>query len=116
MAIKIRYLPGTRVVPLAVVSWHPAMDFAFEQVYYVYQEVLGRHPVLTGAQEDAHSDGSLHFGRGEDPRCRAADFDDDDINGGQKVRMRAMLVLRLGSQFDVIWETQHLHIEYQYRP
>lgn len=113
--VRVRYLTGRRV-PLAAISpLHPAMEFAVEQAWIVYKHFLGRDPIVTGAQEDAHAGGSLHYGAFPDPRLRALDFDDDGITSEGKADIGAELKKRLGSQFDVIWESDHLHIEYDVR-
>ncbi len=110
--MKVRYLTGRRV-PLAVVSpLHPAMEFAMEQVWIVYERRLRRAPVITGAQEDAHSKNSLHYGLFPDVRIRALDFDDDGISDEVKEGMLEDLKDYLGTQFDLDWEVDHLHIEY----
>lgn len=113
--MRVRYLRQRRVPLAAISSLHPAMEFANEQVWIVYRQVLGRDPVVTGAQEDAHSDGSLHYGLFPDPRLRALDYDDDGITATQKVLIAEELRMRLGNQFDIIWEGHHLHVEYDVR-
>lgn len=110
--MKVRYLSGRRVPLAAISGLHPAMQFACEQVWIVYREVLGRDPVITGAQEDAHDDGSLHYGAFPDIRLRALDFDDDGITEDQKTEIKTKVAARVGNQFDIIWETHHLHVEY----
>lgn len=112
--MRVRYLSGRRV-PVSLLSLHPSMEFANEQVWIVYRHVLGRDPIITGGQEDAHSNGSLHFGLFPDPRARALDYDDDEISEDQKIQIKQLLEARLGNQFDVVWESHHLHIEYQVR-
>lgn len=110
--MKVRYLSERRVPLAAISGLHPAMAFAQEQVWIVYRMAVGRDPVITGAQEAAHSEGSLHYGLFPDPRLRALDFDDDDISEAQRVIIQTALRERLGSQFDVVWESNHLHVEY----
>ncbi|NIR76795.1 MAG: hypothetical protein GWO12_17090 [Gemmatimonadetes bacterium] len=101
-------------MPLAVVEWHPAMLFAHEVVDRVYRKFTGEDAMLTAAQEDAHGEHSLHFGIEDDPRCRAADYADDGVDdrGAVLTETRA----RLGSEFDVVWEGDHLHVEYDPEP
>lgn len=112
--VKLRYLTGRRV-PLAFFDNHPAMIFAAEQVWIVWNLITGRDPVFTGGQEDAHSDGSRHFGLYPDPRCRAFDVADDYLNHDQKEEAISELRKRLGNQFDILWELDHLHVEYDPR-
>lgn len=115
--MKVRYLSERRV-PLAAISpLHPAMEFACEQVWIVYERRLNRAPIITGAQEDAHSENSLHYGKFPDPRLRALDFDDNvcsDPNHVDEVKEGIIedLIDYLGTQFYIVWERDHLHVEY----
>lgn len=110
--MKIRYLDG-RKVPVGTVRWHPAMMFAHEVVDRVFRLRYGQQATLTGAQEDAHGKGSLHYGIEGDPRCRAADYADDPVPANDRMGCREEIMARLGSEFDVVWEARHLHVEYQ---
>lgn len=109
--MRTRYLSWRRV-PLAVVEWHPALLFAFEAVDRVFRRHIGRDAVLTAAQEDAHGEGSLHFGVEGDPRCRAADFSFDGVPDNKKIAISSELRRRLGEDFDVVVEADHFHVEY----
>jgi hypothetical protein len=88
------------------------MLFAHAQVDRCYREVLGRDAIMTGAQEDAHGPGSLHFGTRDDIRCRAADYDDDNVSSAERSEIKRRLDRRLGIDFDVVWEVTHLHVEF----
>lgn len=115
--MRVRYLPSPkRSVPVGLIEWHPAMLMCHETVDHTFLEVIGREAILTGAQEDAHSRGSLHFGLAPDIRCRAADYSDDGVTKPQRVRIKSRLAWRLGKNFDIVWEKYHLHIEYQPKP
>lgn len=110
--MRIRYLPSTRTVPLGVVVWHPAMIFALGQIDRGFRKVTGKEAILTGGQEEAHSLGSLHYGTKDDFQCRAADFADDGITADQKKFLTIDLQSRLGHDFDIVWEANHLHVEF----
>jgi hypothetical protein len=84
-------------------------------------------PVVTGLQEDGHSEGSLHYGAGlGDLRCRAGDL---RIPSRRKVSLgdtevkQVVSKLRelLGPSFDVVLEKNsrgylsHIHIEADFK-
>ena len=113
--MRIRYLSERRT-PLAVVEWHPAMLYAHQVVDNVFRAYTGSEATLTGAQEDAHSDGSKHFGTSDDFRCRAGDYADDPVKPEQRPEIEAELQRRLGANFDIVWERYHLHVEFDPEP
>ncbi len=129
--MRMAYLKRRRV-PLAVIEWHPSMKFALIIIDSVFLAYTNRDALMTAAQEDAHSEDSLHFGivsnnpDATDPRCRAADFSAADIEEIQAAAMERELQAGLGKHFDVVFEyttvdketgprpqtLHHLHIEF----
>jgi len=66
----------------------------------------GQELVITSARDGMHSAGSLHYyGRAID--CRTKYFSEED-----KKRVFEELQADLGADYDVIWHTSHIHIEY----
>lgn len=76
-----------------------------EQVYGIY----GNDCTVTSGRGDSHSRESFHYaGRAVDIRTR--DIDSDTLTAIVSVLKR-----KLGKNFDVILESNHLHVEYQPR-
>ena len=62
---------------------------------------------ITSGTEGKHKKGSLH------PDGLAIDIRSNSLSGITKAEVAAALQERLGAQFDVIAETDHIHIEFQ---
>lgn len=76
-----------------------------DQVYREYKIEL----VITSVVDGRHSKTSLHYsGNGADLRTR--NFPEEDHE-----RIRAEIKDRLGEDFDVILESDHIHMEFQPR-
>ena len=74
----------------------------------VYSE-HGHNLTLTSALDGKHSSQSLHYvGQAIDLRTR-------DVPEDLRKTLRKKIAQRLGSDFDVILEKTHIHIEYQPR-
>lgn len=93
---------------LSFIELHPAIRYALDVVSYV----AGRdyRPVITSAQDSTHAARSLHYGRVGDVRCRAIDVRMPLPRYIE--RLVKELGRRLGPDFDIVPETDHLHIEY----
>ena len=63
--------------------------------------------VVTSGDEGRHMAGSLHY------EGKALDFRTRDLPAHSKPAMFAEVQERLGSDFDVVLEKTHLHIEWQ---
>lgn len=70
---------------------------------------LGYEVVITSACDGTHSAGSLHYeGKALDLRCSVAwGFSTADCQA-----IEAMMAERLGTGYDVVLESTHLHVEY----
>lgn len=101
-------------VPLTL---HPACEHALNVVDRVWFRVTGEHPIVTGLQEEGHSQNSLHYGILGDVRCRAFDIRVRNLTEEEKEEIDSELNLRLGGgfEFDIVWEPSHMHCEYQPR-
>lgn len=91
---------------------HPSLLHALEVTDRVFRAVTGKHAVVTGLQEEGHSEESRHYGRENDVRCRAFDVRIRDFQPSQLESILKELRVRLPSvEFDVVLESSHLHIE-----
>lgn len=61
---------------------------------------------VTSANDSTHMDGSLHY------QDRALDFRTADMSPSQVARWAEEIRARLGPGFDVIIESDHLHVEH----
>ena len=65
--------------------------------------VMGCEPVITSTYEGRHMAGSLHYANlsidFRIPACSKRDIDDK-------------LHISLGKDYDIVWEKDHIHIEY----
>lgn len=93
--------PGVRIAGL-----RPEILFAIVAAERAYAE-LGADCVLTACVDGKHSPGSLHY------VGQAVDFRTSTITAEKRQSLTARLRSALGEDFDVILETDHLHIEYQ---
>ena len=72
------------------------------EVAVIVWEIERQELVITSTYEGNHSEGSLHY-------CDEA----VDIRSWQKARkVRDEIKRRLGKDYDVIYESDHIHIEY----
>ncbi len=71
----------------------------------VYTE-LGVNCVITSGRDSKHGDGSLHYlGHALDLRIR-------NMTAKQVVEAHIQLANRLGAQYDVVLESNHIHVEF----
>ena len=100
--------------PVAI-EWHPSAVHGIEVASRVVWKFANKHLVVTGAQEEGHSEKSLHYGIPGDIRCRAFDIRTSDFSKPQIKDIVAELKLRLcaGKEFDVVLEDDHIHVEAQ---
>lgn len=99
---------------VSLIGLQPQMRLVLKYVDIVY-ESFGQEPVITAGTESTndnkfiHSAGSYHpFGFALDFRTRY--FTKDVID-----EIVETLKINLGSEYDVIYEGNHLHIEFNYQ-
>ena len=68
--------------------------------------ITGREAVITSAKDRSHSPNSLHY-KGLAVDIRTHGVDDVDLD-----RLRVHLAEALGKSWDVVLESDHMHIEY----
>tara|TARA_Y100000310_G_scaffold336832_1_gene422402 strand:+ start:1579 stop:1881 length:303 start_codon:yes stop_codon:yes gene_type:complete len=96
----MRLKPGVRIRGLRPEAW-----FAFYVADQVYME-LSAEAVMTSGVEGRHSHGSIHYAGG------AFDLRISNIPGAEQLA-RDRLAERIGADFDVVLEGNHIHVEYQ---
>jgi len=93
------------VKPGVVLGSMPEMEYARRIVARVYER-SGYQLTVTSGYDGSHSAVSLHYkGLAEDYRTR-------DLRPGDLDRIVAEIRATLGSDYDVIVEADHLHVEY----
>ena len=92
--------PGVRITGLR----NEAL-FAAVVAYSIYSEE-GYEMIITSGTDGSHSRGSKHYcGDAFDLRTR-------HLGAGDAERIRDRLTSALGSEFDVILESTHIHVEF----
>lgn len=87
----------------------PQMNFALIILREIYEEEK-IDLWITSIDDSRHSRGSLHYkGRAFDLRTRHMA---GGYTGSQAKRITAKIKSRLGKEFDVILEGNHIHLEY----
>ena len=72
----------------------------------VHQLVVGRKAVITSGRDGKHKTNSLHYaGKAIDIRTR-------DLKKSLVQKLARALRSKLGGKFDVVVETDHIHIEF----
>lgn len=100
MALEIK--SGVRVQGL-----RPETLLAIQVIEGAYRDAGISVATLTAAIDGKHMPGSLHY-----VGC-AVDFRIRDIPQEQREPLRASIARRLTSDYDVVLEGDHFHIEYQ---
>lgn len=98
----MRLKDGVRVHGL-----RPEMVIVLLAAYEVFEATLGVELVVTSAIDGKHSRGSLHYvGQALDLRIR-------HMTEGEPEKAAVALRARLGKDYDVILESNHIHVEFQ---
>jgi len=93
------------VKPGVVLGSMPEMEYARRIVARVYAR-FGYELTVTSGYEGSHDAASLHYkGLAEDYRTR-------DLRPGDVERIASEIRAMLGTDYDVIVETNHLHVEF----
>jgi hypothetical protein len=87
------------------VGIQPGILKAFARIEEVYQH-FGEEAVITSLNDGNHMKGSFHYkGLAIDLRTRYFDYPTIEM-------VMIELKLKLGDEYDIIFETNHIHIEY----
>ena len=84
----------------------PEMVLATVVIDAVYTE-LGVPTVITSAVDGQHSENSLHY------TGLALDFRTNTLPPDFQGKLLNLVTTRLGAEFDVVLEEDHLHVEFQ---
>lgn len=90
---------GVKLHPATV--WSVAMPIIFQ----IYTD-FGVTPVITSGMDGKHMPGSLHFGG------LAFDFRTRHVGAAELPQLVAQITEALGDEFDVVLESDHLHVEF----
>ena len=95
--------PGVRIDNL-----HPEMVHAITILDRIYQ-LFGYTLVITSGNDGKHMDGSLHYAN----PLQAVDTRINFMSHKEAELIARIAKELLGSDFDVVLEPNHLHVEYQ---
>ena len=83
---------------------HPKIYEAIGKVAYIYAS-YGSDLVITSARDSKHGGNSLHYvGKAFDIRVWNIDTD--------LIKLTGFIASELGNEYDVVFEVNHIHIEY----
>src|SRR5690606_29818565 len=83
----------------------PRLEAQLPTICRIYEQYAGFPPTITCGREGTHLPNSLHYeGRAIDLRTR-------DLSASQKLEIRAALAERLGPDWDIVLEADHMHVE-----
>lgn len=92
--------------PGVVLALRPEMASALPAIDRAFYAGAGHEATITSGKDGVHMTTSLHYaGLAVDVRTR-------DLSASQIEAVRAALARELGSNFDVVVESDHIHIEY----
>lgn len=69
-------------------------------------EILEKDLTITSANDSQHMRGSLHY------KDLALDIRTRDLTKDETVGLKELLEIHLGPDYDIIIESNHIHIEY----
>lgn len=84
----------------------PQMAIAYTVACAVYMERAGVHCWITSASDGKHGLNSLHY------KGQALDLRTNSLAPERAMAVHASLKAALGDQFDVVLESDHIHLEY----
>lgn len=85
----------------------PEILLALVIAEHIYWDVSGHELVVTEVTGGKHMSNSLHYSG------LAADLRTHDLTSAEESQIFKRLAAALGSEFDVVLESDHLHVEYQ---
>lgn len=84
----------------------PQLAIAYTIALDVYREKAGTVCVITSASDGTHGPNSLHY------RGKALDLRTNSLRPDQIHPVFVALKTALGAQFDVVLESDHIHLEF----
>lgn len=83
---------------------HPKIYWAISQIGDIYEKVYGLDLTITSCRDSKHGEGSLHYvGKAFDIRIWGV---------ATPERLTKLIQDRLGDDFDVVYEVNHIHCEF----
>jgi len=100
-------IPGCEVASgrVCLIGVQPVMARGAMKLAGVYRQ-RGYFPVITSAVDGVHSPTSLHY------RGLALDFRTRTVPADERQALRDAIAKALGPDFDVVLESDHLHVEW----
>jgi len=94
---------------------HPSITWAIFEIDYTVRNFLGYEGVITSGNDyDGHVEGSRHYsGMAFGLRTWTSETSGIQLSHETKVTFRDILFDLLGSNFRILVEDTHLHIEYR---
>ena len=107
--MNIRFKESVQAGPL-----HPSIEHAFNIISIVWEQYFPEiPPVITSLRDGTHISNSLHYGGPlGDTRCQALDIRSRNLTAREQRVAINQLKRYLGEAYDIILETNHIHIEY----
>jgi hypothetical protein len=103
-------IPGCEIKPgVCLIGLQPQMARGAMALAGVYRQ-RGFTPVITSAVDGTHSPNSRHY------RGLALDFRTRNVPADQRQVLRDSIATALGTDFDVVLEADHLHVEWDPKP
>lgn len=84
----------------------PQIAVAYTVACAIYMERAGIHCWITSASDGKHGPNSLHY------KGQALDLRTSSLSGALAIAVHASLKAALGEQFDVVLESDHIHLEF----
>ena len=106
---NIRFKKGVQAGTL-----HPSIDHALNIISLVWELYMPNiAPVITSLRDGKHGSHSLHYGASlGDIRCAACDIRTRNLSDAERRVALTQLRLYLGKAYDIIDESNHIHVEY----
>ncbi len=103
--ILLRARPVFAAKPGTIISNKPEIEHA-RRIAAAVWTAAGYTLTITSGLDSLHGEGSLH------PEGLAEDYRTRDVAPSDLARMVSTLKARLGSLYDVVLESDHLHVEF----
>jgi hypothetical protein len=78
----------------------------YDAIDEIHKRIVGREAVITSARDGLHMKNSLHY------QGKAIDLRTYDMKPGGAEAVVRELRVTLGRDFDVVLESDHIHLEY----
>jgi len=90
---------------------HSRLTWAIFRIDEEVRDFLSYDPVITSANDGRHKRSSAHY-RGMAVDLRTFDKDGEQLPPDERSRLADLISDLLGEDFDVVPESDHIHVEY----